>query len=203
MNFLRPELKAWALRWAEPLSYGFAALILAGLLWRSGALGNWPGWIALGAVMLLCFWLGRAGYLEARLAAHDLAPGVVMIDERQIAYLTPNDPREGGIVSLESLTAVDIHTNALGPFAEDLFWILEDESGKILRIPQGAAGSDALLPSLEALPGLNHAAILDAMGSTKDAVFTIWRRPGPGGAAARITGLHPQPGKPKRFRPYR
>ena len=51
-------------------------------------------------------------------------------------------------------------------------------------IPNGAVGAERLLTALSALPGFDNDAVIRAMGSTADAVFLIWRKPGSQGAIA-------------------
>ena len=78
-------------------------------------------------------------------------------------------------VSWEGLTGFDIKTNSLGPFAPDVFWILHGDNRGCI-IPQGASGDGALLERLQQLPGFDNEKFIEAMASTSDATFEIWRK---------------------------
>lgn len=80
------------------------------------------------------------------------------------------------------LGSVSIVTNDDGPFANDLFWILQSRDHSIsVVVPMGAAGEKELLGAMqERLPGFDNMAVVDAMGSTGNASFVVWdadRRP--------------------------
>lgn len=172
MSFLRPEATAQVRRWAEP---AVAGLVLAIIFWVGlslGLTGRWLGWVVLavlGPVVLMWF---RAAYSRARLASTRDGPGVVEIDERRIAYL---GPLNGGIADLDALSAVQIVTTGLGPFEPDIFWVLHHADGPPVVIPTSAEGADGLLDAFAALPGFSYERVIEAMGSTEDATFTIWR----------------------------
>lgn len=74
---------------------------------------------------------------------------------------------------------VRIYTTADGPAAEDVFFALGAGNGKGCLVPNRLAVSSNLLAALQQrLPDLDNAAIAMAMGSTSEAMFTIWMRPG-------------------------
>lgn len=81
---------------------------------------------------------------------------------------------EPGTVSFSLLKTVLIETTDAGPFACDLFWILEDSTGARLRVPKGATGEDALVAYLLELDGFNHMVMVVAMGSTSNQIFECW-----------------------------
>ncbi len=81
---------------------------------------------------------------------------------------------------MDALVRVEIITTGAGPFAPDLFWHLTDEIGQTAVIPGGAKDITSLLDRLGGLPGFDHIAVISAMGSTDDARFKIWSRPGQG-----------------------
>jgi len=74
----------------------------------------------------------------------------------------------------EEITGFDIETNSLGPFAPDVFWILHADE-RVCTIPQGAKGDGELLERLQKLPGFDNGKFIDAMASTSEATFEIWR----------------------------
>jgi hypothetical protein len=75
----------------------------------------------------------------------------------------------------DELTGFDIETNSLGPFAPDVSWILHGDSRGCV-IPQGATGDGALLERLQQLPDFDNGKFMNAMASTTEAIFEIWRK---------------------------
>ena len=100
-------------------------------------------------------------------------PGMVIIEEGRISYF---GPETGAVLAWDALVSVDIVTTGDGPMADDLFWVLADETGQMAAIPGGAEGTGALLDTLGSLEGFRHGAVISAMGSTENARFEIWRR---------------------------
>ena len=86
-------------------------------------------------------------------------------------------------VSWSNIGAVNIVTTSDGPFAPDLFWLLQSLDKKTnMTIPMGAEGEHDLLRAMQArLPGFDNMAVIEAMSSTGPAGFVIWD---PGHAAA-------------------
>ena len=80
-------------------------------------------------------------------------------------------------VTWKSLRTVLIQTTDDGPMAEDFFIVLlgDDETGCV--IPQGARGSEKLLEHLQALPGFNYEAVIEASESVVNNRFICWERP--------------------------
>lgn len=77
----------------------------------------------------------------------------------------------------EELDLIHITTNDRGPFAADVWWVMEDAGEIILgAFPQGAVGEQAIIDWMMALPGFDHQKMIDAMGSTDNARFVVWRR---------------------------
>ncbi|QTN30919.1 hypothetical protein HZ994_00780 [Akkermansiaceae bacterium] len=75
----------------------------------------------------------------------------------------------------DEISRFDIETNSLGPFAPDVFWILHGD-GRGCIIPQGATGDGKLLERLQQLPNFNSEKFMEAMASTSEATFEIWRK---------------------------
>jgi hypothetical protein len=79
-------------------------------------------------------------------------------------------------VTWDDLIEVSIVTTSDGPFAEDVFFVLEGGNGTGCAVPQSAAESSVLLERLQRLPGFDNQAVIRAMTSTDDNKFVCWRR---------------------------
>ena len=73
------------------------------------------------------------------------------------------------------LVEVSIFTSDGGPFMDDVLWVLSGETSVCL-IPSEAEGANKLLAHLQKLPGFNNEAVIQAMGSTANAVFVCWSK---------------------------
>jgi hypothetical protein len=99
---------------------------------------------------------------------------VVTFDEEWIINKRPNGKIEK--VKWNDLRVVIIETNDLGPFAPDLFWILLGENKTGCVFPQGATGEQEILEEMQKrLKGFNNENIIEAMGSTNNNKFLIWK----------------------------
>lgn len=75
------------------------------------------------------------------------------------------------------LSGVVIETNDSGPWGADVWWLLFGVDDKVaLAYPQGATDEDETLAYLMSLPGFDHEKMVEAMSSTGNAVFPVWRR---------------------------
>ena len=79
-------------------------------------------------------------------------------------------------VTWAELSGFDIETNELGPYAPEVFWVLHGD-GRGCIIPMGATGDKALLERLYELPGFDEENYSEAMSSTSQASFQVWRKP--------------------------
>jgi hypothetical protein len=80
-------------------------------------------------------------------------------------------------ITWDELATIDIVTTDGGPHVDDVFWVLGNRDGsRGCAIVSDAVGFEALLPRLQALPGFDNGAVIQAMGSTSNARFTVWRR---------------------------
>ena len=77
-------------------------------------------------------------------------------------------------VTWDALTEVRIVTTTGGPFAEDLFFVLE-AGGSGCVVPQSHASTE-FVSRLQSLPGFDNEQMIEAMSSTADAEFVCWRR---------------------------
>ena len=73
------------------------------------------------------------------------------------------------------LEKVEVVTTSDGPFAPDVFWVLHGTVGGC-AVPQGATGDGDLLARLQALPGFDNNAVIEAMSATSDRRFLCWLR---------------------------
>lgn len=90
-----------------------------------------------------------------------------------------DDAGESRSIALALLSGVAIETNDSGPWGADLWWLLFDEDDQLAcAFPQGTTGEQCVVDRLMALPGFNHARMVEAMRSTDNAVFPVWRKPG-------------------------
>lgn len=167
---IRPEIREMLARYGEVLAGGMVVL-LGVLSFKQFGLF----WQGLGAVLVLAgLGIAWTAWRRVRLTAktHD-GPGVVEVDERQITYFAPLG---GGAVSINDLARVTILTNDQGPFAEDVHWLLEENGGTRLLIPNSAEGAAQLFDALSPLKGVDFEAAIRAMGSTASDSFVIWAK---------------------------
>lgn len=78
-------------------------------------------------------------------------------------------------VSFADLSRVTIATTDAGPYFEDLFFILETDTGGTIVSHEWAIKLD-LLSRLEKLPNFNHEAVIQAMCCTDNNKFVLWQK---------------------------
>lgn len=86
--------------------------------------------------------------------------------------------RPGGSVEAidwRDLESIELVTNSLGPFATDVFWQIRG-ADRVIGFPMGARGEERILERFQELEGFDNESFIEAMGSTSDAVFLLWRR---------------------------
>ncbi len=161
--FLRPAARAAVWRWREVI---FAGLILA--------LGLWWGFQSYGFVRWVAGLLGLVGLLTGLIALQRLrfamgggGPGVVQVDERQLAYF---GPLSGGVIDLPDLVRVD-----LDPTGKPAHWVLTDLAGQVVHIPVNAAGAEALFDVFAALPGIRTGRMLELLQHNPAGRVLIWQ----------------------------
>ncbi|MFO1202418.1 MAG: hypothetical protein U1E58_07245 [Tabrizicola sp.] len=153
MSFIRPELTDAAWRWRE---------VLAGL--AVAAFGAWTalqGGYFLTPIGLALLAIGAGWALTAwrrlRFLQDGEAPGIVRVTEAQIAYY---GPRVGGFVGLPDLAEIRLLT-----LRGRRIWKLRQGDGQTLHIPVEAQGAETLFDAFAALPGIDMAALVAALGS--------------------------------------
>lgn len=175
MSFFRPEARAAIWRWRELLTG--IAIALLGLAWVLGP-GGLLGWVG-GLLVIAGLTLAFVGVQRARFRTGSGGPGVVQVDEGQIAYF---GPLTGGAVAVADLTRISLDHRA-----KPAHWVLEQPGDPPLFIPVTAAGTDALFDVFATLPGLRTEAMLSALSAPGDHPVVIWQSR-PSGLA--ITRLH-------------
>lgn len=175
---IRPELLTLLRRANEVIAAGVVLLFGLWLIWLGGYLLT-PVGAAIGAVGMA--W-GLMALRRMRFAQTVDAPGMVEVDEAQIGYL---GPQVGGYVSLPDL--IELRLIAM---RGRRVWRLKQQDGQALLIPVDAAGADRLFDAFASLPGMDTAALVQALeappitGSSSLALAAetkvIWRRAGRG-----------------------
>lgn len=163
MAMIREEARAAILRWREVVAAGLLALTGLWLIWLGGYLLVPMGLLCLA---LAALW-ARQAWRRMRFAQGVDAPGLIEVDEAQIAYMGPTF---GGFVALPDLTEVRVLT-----IHGKRLWRLKQADGQALLIPVDATGSERLFDAFTVLPGLDTQALVDALApGSGDRV--VWRR---------------------------
>ena len=164
MSFVRPE--AWRVLRRYRALMGAVAVALLGLYWALFSFGvlAMTGWALLIAAGLFALSFAQA----ALFGGGGEGPGVVVVDEGQIAYF---GPETGGAVAVRELS--ELSYDAGGP---EPLWRLRQAGQGELEIPADAKGADALFDAFAALPGLSPERLIavqrDAAGQSR----VIWRK---------------------------
>lgn len=99
---------------------------------------------------------------------------LVGVDEAGITLAGP--ARRDRIVSWGDLTSVSIRTTDTGPFSDDVRWELRVRGDVDVTFSNASPGIEAFLTEAPArMPGFDHEAVIQAMCSTDDATFAVWR----------------------------
>ena len=103
-----------------------------------------------------------------------LRSGRIEIDAESVRFYHPEG--EVQLIQWGELNEVGMVTTDEGPFAEDVFFMLLSEDKKGCVIPQSAEGCGDLLSRLQMLPDFNNNALIEAMGSTSNQQFRLWKK---------------------------
>ena len=163
-DLIRPELRAWIIRWREALM-GLAVLAL-GLwwaIWTRAVLG----YVGIGFV-LFGLWLFWTGLQRGRYRRVELAAGAIKVVEGKIVYF---GPETGGAMDLEALARITLERSSKGPV-----WRLAAPGAPDLTIPAGALGSDALLDAFAQLPDFRTEPMLKELRTDRPGRVLIWER---------------------------
>jgi hypothetical protein len=100
----------------------------------------------------------------------------VTFDGERVVRRMPDGREES--VRWDQLVSVEVVTTDEGPFLDDVFWLLVGEGERSgCAVPSEAEGAKELLKRLQQLPGFDNEKFIEAMGSTSNARFLVWRRP--------------------------
>jgi hypothetical protein len=99
----------------------------------------------------------------------------VQVDDSGVIVVTDKGKDE---VRWADVTRARIITTSAGPWADDVYFVLETKEGKGCIVPHDAAARTRLLREMQArLPGLDDRKVIEAMGSTNGNTFVIWELP--------------------------
>ncbi|OBY28783.1 hypothetical protein [Leisingera sp. JC1] len=164
MSFIRPEARETLWQWREVLAA--ALMFLVGLKWAYSAAGFTAitGWalVATGLVAAVI------GVQRMRFRRGSGGPGVVQVDEGQIAYF---GPLNGGAVAASELERLALDHTSKPPH-----WLLEQPGQPPLAIPVNAEGYEALFDVFAALPGLKTERMLAELRRRGPHQVVIWER---------------------------
>jgi hypothetical protein len=153
MSFIRPELLERATRLRE--------VILGSVLALAGSWVAAQGGYLLVPIGLLLLALGSGwavlAWRRLRFQQAGEAPGILRVTEAQIAYY---GPRVGGFIGLPELSEIRLLT-----LRGRRIWKLKQGDGATLHIPVEADGAEALFDAFGALPGIDTAALVAALGT--------------------------------------
>lgn len=168
-GFIRPQVRAKLWRWREVIGGGVVVLLGVWLGQRPGPVNQLVGATLTFVAIAFIFLAWR----RVRFTGRDDAPGVVSVDEGEIAYY---GPQIGGAIARDSLTEVRLR-NTSGR----LSWFLITETGEALSIPHDAHGAELLFDAFAALPGLSSETLLRAITDLEPGTQTVWQRAGRSG----------------------
>jgi hypothetical protein len=95
----------------------------------------------------------------------------IEMDEAGVRKVTGEKVLEA--VAWDVLNKVEILTTSDGPWGEDMFWVLHGADSTGVIVPSGMA-PEGLVARLQALPGFDNEAVIEASGSTSRATFACW-----------------------------
>lgn len=141
------------------------------------AIKHGKGWGAAAGAMLLFVLYALMPHIEAASERRrQKAEGSVTVDDWGVTRVS-GDLREA--IAWADVAWVRIYTTSNGPGADDVFFALGAGDGKGCLVSNALAVPARLMTALQQhFPGLDNTALVQAMGSTTDAVFTLWTRPG-------------------------
>ena len=165
MSFVRPEVLGQLTRWREAMMG--VGVAVAGVWWALIAAGPvaWIGWL----VAAFGGGLVAAGIQRGRFRLGRGGPGVVRVDEGQIAYFGPWD---GGIAAMSEITEVSLDRGG-----DPAVWRIRQAGRPDLEIPVTAEGAEALFDAFAALQSFDTRAMLAALHGGERGRTVVWENP--------------------------
>lgn len=80
-------------------------------------------------------------------------------------------------IEWDKITRIEVLTTAEGPFIEDFFFILHGSEKTGCVVPNGLTQGTSFLERLQAFPGFNNQAVIEASTDTSYALRVCWERP--------------------------
>ena len=166
MSFVRSNARQTLWRWREVL-IALVALALGGF-WVFASIGilHWLGYV----VIIIGIALLTSGLQRVRFRGGAGGPGVVHVDEAQVAYF---GPLTGGVVALGDMT-----TLLLDPTGSPAHWVLVQPGQGDLMVPLTAEGADQLFDAFASLPGIQTERMLAQMKRPGGEPVMIWQKSG-------------------------
>jgi hypothetical protein len=143
------------------------AFLAAGLLLvKADGLPFW-GWCLLAGITLAMLYLpGFNPYLDELVVSEE---GVIRRFGPKLRKKTVEK------VDWHQLSKVEVVTNELGPFQEDMVFLLHGAGGAGIAVPGGLAAKHGLVAVLQQrLNGFRNKELIEAAGSVSPATFTLW-----------------------------
>lgn len=151
MSFIRREVLHGLIRLREVILGGVIGAVGLRLAWLGG---YFFGPLGLAVLALGIGWAMLA-WRRIRFAQAGDAPGMVEVNEGEIAYF---GPRLGGTVGVPDLAEIRILS-----LRGRRVWRLKQGDGQVILIPVEAAGADQLFDAFAALPGMDTAVLVAAL----------------------------------------
>ena len=154
-------------------SQGLRVAIISSLFVFIGvALRHEIPWYATGFFVLCLMYGVLAMIFGKRIHREHSWGGQLTIDDMGITR-TAKNLRE--YVAWADVERVRIMTNDQGPYLEDVFFIVDSKKGDGCIVAHDLAVRAGLLEALQSrLEGVNSKAVIDAMCSVENQMFTIW-----------------------------
>mgnify|MGYP001445008037 CR=1 FL=1 len=98
---------------------------------------------------------------------------ILQITDWGIRRILPGGKSEA--ITWQALSEVWVVTTDTGPFAEDVYFLLVASDATGVAVPNSLALKNDLLAYLQKLPAFDNQRLVEAMGSTGNARFLVWR----------------------------
>lgn len=102
------------------------------------------------------------------------SPFVVTFDGKEIRSSHPE--RSYGSIVVDRIVEVGVLTTDDGPVAPDVWIMLLDSKGLACTFPSDAEGHKPVIDILLKFEGFDHRTLIEAMGSTSNAKFVVWKK---------------------------